>query len=169
MKKISIILLLLLCGTSAHAQIKKINLLLLKQNKEIDSLMKVVIKKSVSTELCFSFTTIHTPYGYAFMVLRLGKKQSNVYYRALQPYNIQDIGYFMFDGFTIFVSGDDNASEYFKKTSVSKTFRTISLKDTVYWFSPDSAFKDDPEHNGGFFYFTGRNFRDKGKLITPKN
>ena len=167
--KNSIILLPLLCGTLACAQIKKINLPLLKQNKEVDSLIKVVEKKSISTKLCFSFTTIHTPYGYAFMVLRLSKTQNSIYYRALQPHNIQDIGYFLFDGYMIFVSGDDNASEYFKKTSFRRTFKTISLKDTIYWFSPDTAFKDDPENNGGLFYFTGRNFRDKGKLVTPKN
>lgn len=161
MKKLLLICFLLLCNSHIFAQTKKLSLHLLKETNEIDSMINIVIKKSRTPDIYFSFTTVHTPIGYEFTILRLEKTKKNIYYRVHQFSEINDWGYFKVDGYTVFVSGDDPAPQYFKTTSGSEKFETILLKDTVNYFSADSLFKNDPEHRHGKFFFVSRGYGDK--------
>jgi hypothetical protein len=134
---------------------------LLNEKTEIDSIMNIVIKSSKLKDVCFSLTTINSPMGHVFSVLRLGIRKTNVYFQALQPRDIQNVGYFTIKGYTVFVSADEESTPFFKKTSVKKIFRVITLKDTVYWYRSDSSYRDDPEHHYGKFYFGSSDVRDK--------
>jgi hypothetical protein len=133
----------------------------LKENREIDSIMNIVVKNSRSKNICFSLTSVNSPVGRYFSVLRLPKGENDVYYRATQPEAIKEFGYFMFKGFNVFVYGDDEPTVFFKNTNKRFVFKLVTLKDRITWSDPDSLYAEDPEHNHGHFIFGSSEIRDK--------
>jgi hypothetical protein len=84
-KTIAILPFLLFCFCFSYSQRQNVTLRLLKEDADVDSLMNIVVKDKSSPDICFSFTTISLPHGYGFLVLRLTKTRSDLYYRVLPP------------------------------------------------------------------------------------
>jgi len=150
-----------------HAQTPEKSIVpFVKENHEVDSIIRIAVNASHSKNICFSLTTIHSPIGYYFSILRLAKGVNNTYYRVIQPEDIKIFGYFVMDGYKIFVYGDDEPLVFFEKTKQKSEFNFIELKDIVSWDSPNDLYEDDPERRHGKFVVGTSTIHDK---ILPKH
>jgi len=135
--------------------------------------MRIVIKDSHTKGICFSLTT-NNDIGFSFSILRLAKGKDETYYCVTQPKDIKPFGYFIIDGYNVFVYGNDEPLLFFKKTEKSTIFNFIKLSDVVDWSDDSSTYLADPEHrNGKYFFGTSdiydRTFIKTGRvlLVTP--
>jgi len=159
-------LLLVFKGAILHAQtMEQRSLFLLKENHEVDSIVRIVIKDSHTKDICFSLTT-NNDIGYYFSILRLAKGKDETYYCVTQPRDIKPFGYFIIDGYKVFVYGDDEPLLFFKKTQTRTTFNFIKLSDVVDWSDNSSTYLADPEHRNGKYVFGTSDIHDKAFIKT---
>jgi len=162
--KTVIITFVMLYGNFSYAQMhKQIDIPLLKETTEIDSLMKIVIQHTKSHNDYYCFTTMNIGYGYIFNVLCLNSKHLGAPYPLLKPKNMAFFGYFKFKNRIIFVSGDDDFGAFFEKLNTRTSFKfnwninnidNAKIKRTL-------AF----EYHNGEFVFESRNWRDQPEPV----
>jgi len=163
---IILILLLVFKGAILHAQTtEQRSLLLVKEKHEVDSIMRIVIKDSHSKDICFSLTT-KNDIGYYFSILRLAKGKDETYYSVTQPGDIKPFGYFIIDGYKVFVYGNDEPLFFFKKTDKATIFNFIKLSDVVDWPDDSSTYLADPEHRNGKYVFGTSDIHDRAFVKT---
>jgi hypothetical protein len=164
--KTIIIAFILLYGNFTYSQIhKQIDIPLLKETTEIDSLMEIVIQHTKSHNDYYCFTVMNIGYGYIFNVLCLNSKHLGVAYPLLKPKNMAFFGYFKFKNRIIFVIGEDDFSDFFSKSNTRASFKFTWNINNIDNEKIKRTHNQGLEYHNGKFVFESRNWRDQPEPI----